>query len=130
MFAFNSLCDWSRKLAPLSKPKNATLKPITSRSLSFSRALGSSFVFSLGSHWLVKVFSFLLIGRCDYFGFGFTTLNWKKLCCCYSCLGYSRLLPYLEFPEGFKNPTLLILITWKSHKASLPSTFLCYRLDS
>ena len=110
--------------------KNATLKPITSRSLSFSRALGSSFVFSLGSHWLVKVFSFLLIGRCDNFGFGFTTLNWKKLCCCYSCLGYSRSLPYLEFPEGFKNPTLPILITWKSHKASLPSTFLCYRLDS
>ena len=110
--------------------KNATLKPITSRSLSFSRALGSSFVFSLGSHWLVKVFSFLLIGRCDYFSFCFTTLNLKKLCCCYSCLGYSRSLPYLEFPEGLKNPTLLILITWKSHKASLPSTFLCYRLDS
>ena len=110
--------------------KNATLKPITSWSLAFSRALGSSFVFSLSSHWLVKVFSFLLIGRCDYFGFGFTTLDWKKLCCCYPCFGYSRSLPYLEFQEGSKNPTLLILVTWKSHKASLRSTFLCYRLDS
>ena len=30
-------------------------------------------------HWLFKVFSFLLIGCCDYFGFAFTTLNRKAL---------------------------------------------------
>ena len=51
------------------------LKPITSWSPAFSRALFSLFVFTLSSHWLLIVFSFLLIGRCDYFGFGFTTLN-------------------------------------------------------
>ena len=51
------------------------LKPITSWSPAFSRALFSLFVFTLSSHWLFIVFSFLLIGRCDYFGFGFTTLN-------------------------------------------------------
>ena len=31
------------------------------------------------SHWLPLIFSFVLIGRCDYFGFGFTTLNRKAL---------------------------------------------------
>ena len=36
-------------------------------------------VFTLSSHWLLKALSFLLIGRCDHFGFGFTTLNRKAL---------------------------------------------------
>ena len=31
------------------------------------------------SHWLPLIFSFVLIGCCDYFGFGFTTLNRKAL---------------------------------------------------
>ena len=29
---------------------------------------------TLGSHWLMMTFSFALIGRCDHFAFGFTTL--------------------------------------------------------
>ena len=32
-------------------------------------------VFTVISHWLLVKFTFVLIGRCDYFGFGFTTLN-------------------------------------------------------
>ena len=31
------------------------------------------------SHWLLVTFSFVLIGCCDYFGFGLTTLNQKAL---------------------------------------------------
>ena len=31
------------------------------------------------SHWLLVIFIFVLIGRCDCFGFGFTTLNKKAL---------------------------------------------------
>ena len=34
-------------------------------------------VFTLSSHRLLKVFSFLLIGCCDYFVSGFTTVNRK-----------------------------------------------------
>ena len=59
-FCFTSLCDWSRKLTPSSQP--------------------IWFVFTLSSHWLLRIFLFLLIGFCDYFGFSFTTLNRKSLC--------------------------------------------------
>lgn len=61
---------------------DAGLKPITTWSFAFSRAfrsLGSFFFLTLISHWLLKVFYFLLIGRCDYFRFGFTTLYRKAL---------------------------------------------------
>ena len=34
-------------------------------------------MFTLSSHWLLVIFIFVVIGGCDYFGFGFTTL--KKL---------------------------------------------------
>ena len=36
--------------------------------------------FTLNSHWLLVIFPFVLIGRCDDFGFGFrfTTLNRKN----------------------------------------------------
>ena len=44
----------------------------------FSRAF-DSFVGLISSHWLLRVFTFILIGCCDNFGFGFTTLNRKVL---------------------------------------------------
>ena len=59
-------CDWSRKLAPLSQPIRCNTKA------TFSRPLG--IVVLIGS-----LRSFLLIGRCDYFGYGLTTVNRKAL---------------------------------------------------
>ena len=44
--------------------------------LAFSRASRSLLVPTLSS-WLLVMFSFVLIGKCDFFGFGFTTLNRK-----------------------------------------------------
>ena len=58
---------------------DAKVKPIATWSLAFSRAWGRLHVFTLSSHWLPLKFSFVLIGRYDYFGFGFTTLNRKAL---------------------------------------------------
>ena len=52
-----SLRDWFRILAPLSQPIRCKTKT------TFSRALGSLVVFTLGSHWLLKIFSFIHIGR-------------------------------------------------------------------
>ena len=46
---------------------DAKLKPITTWSPAFSRALCSLVGFIWSSHWLIHVFSFLLIGRCDCF---------------------------------------------------------------
>ena len=36
-------------------------------------------MFTLSSNYLFVIFTFVLIGRCDYFGFGFTTLNRNAL---------------------------------------------------
>ena len=40
-------------------------------SLAFSRATGRLHAFTSSCHWLPLIISFTLIGRCDYFGFGF-----------------------------------------------------------
>ena len=58
---------------------DAKLKPIATWSLAFSRASGRLRVFTLSSHWFLVTFTFVLICCCDYFGFGFTTLNPKAL---------------------------------------------------
>ena len=79
-FCFTLLCDWFRKLAPLSKPIRCKLKLITTWSPTFSRALGNLDVFTLRAHRLSKIFSFLLFACCSYFVcFFFTKLNCKAL---------------------------------------------------
>ena len=46
---------------------NAKLTLITTWSPAFSRALDGLLIFTLSSQGLFKVFSFLLITRCDFF---------------------------------------------------------------
>ena len=70
-FCFTVLFDWPRKLAPPSQPIRCKLKPIAPWSLAFSRATGRLHAFTSSCHWLPLIISFTLIGRCDYFGFGF-----------------------------------------------------------
>ena len=57
---------------------DAKLKPIAAWSLAFSRASGRLRL-RLSPHWLPVIFILVLIGRCNYFGFGFTTLDRKAL---------------------------------------------------
>ena len=52
-------------------------EPIKNWSRAFYRALGSLVVGTMSSHCLLKEFTFILLGSCDFFGFGFTTLNGK-----------------------------------------------------
>ena len=67
-FFFSSLlCVCSENLRYLLNQSDAKLKPITTWSPAFSRALCSLVGFIWSSHWLIHVFSFLLIGRCDCF---------------------------------------------------------------
>lgn len=55
--------------------------------LLFLRSSGSYLVFTLNSHdLLVRTFFFVLIGCCDKFGFGLTTLNRKALILALFCL--------------------------------------------
>ena len=58
---------------------DAKRKPTASWPLAFSRASRSLLVLTLSSDWLLVMFSFVLIGKSDFFGFGFTTLNRKGL---------------------------------------------------
>ena len=97
-FCITLLCDWSRKLVPLSQPiKRKNVKPITTSTLAFP-ALCQFNRFYLSSYWLLKVFSFPLIGCCDYFGFGFTLSSYWLLkvfsfpligCCDYFGFGFT-----------------------------------------
>ena len=58
---------------------DAKLKTIATWSPAFSRALSSLLVFTLSSHWPMITWTFVLIGRSDYFGFSCWSLNWKLL---------------------------------------------------
>ena len=51
------------------------IKPTATWSLAFSRAFCSLLLFTLNSYWLLVIFTFVLIGCCDYFGFGCTAAN-------------------------------------------------------
>ena len=51
-----SLCDWPRKLTPLSQPIRCKTKPITTWSRVFFRASSSLVGVTLSSHWLLKIF--------------------------------------------------------------------------
>ena len=67
----------SRQLENLCYPLNqsdAKVKPLATRSLSFSGALYHLFVSTLSSDWLLEMFYFVLIGW-YYFGADFTTLT-------------------------------------------------------
>ena len=81
-FCFTSLCDWSRKLVPFSR--SITCKAKNQSRLGRQRfpALQAVDLFELllSSHWLLRVFPFHLIGRCDYLGFDATILNQNLIC--------------------------------------------------
>ena len=69
------LCDWFRKLASLPQLIRCKTQTVHDLSPAFSRSSGSLIGFTLSCHWLLKLFFFLLVGRCDWFCVGFTTFN-------------------------------------------------------
>ena len=73
-FCFSALFDWFKKFAPPSircKSQNQSGLDLVARACSR--------VFAWSSHWFVVLFTFVVIGQCDSFGFGFTTLDSKLL---------------------------------------------------
>ena len=63
---YRTLCGWLIKLAPLS---------LVPRLYVFSRAWRRLHVFALISDWFIALFTSLMIGQSNYFGFDFTTLD-------------------------------------------------------
>ena len=75
---FTPLCDWFKNSRHLLNQSDAKQKPIIATwSYAFFRAWRRLHV--LGCHWFIVLFIFAVIGHCNCFGFGFTTLNWKPL---------------------------------------------------
>ena len=72
-FCFTSLCDWLTKLGPVSQPMGIQIK--TNRVLT-ARAWRQLHVFASNSDLLVVLFTSVVIGQSNYFGFGFTALNY------------------------------------------------------
>ena len=60
---FTLICDWFRKLTPLSQP----IRYKTIRSPRFPALLAVCFYFTLSSDWHSGIFFFLPIVRCNYF---------------------------------------------------------------
>jgi len=54
-------------------------KPIVTLSHSFSRAFSHLLIFASCFDWFSELSGCFVIGQSDYFGFGFSTLNWKLL---------------------------------------------------
>ena len=77
-FCFPVLSDRQRNLY-YAKKLNSKLKLVTPWSLAFSRAFSCLVVFTLSSHWLLVIFSFVLIGREDNFGFLFHDTQSEEL---------------------------------------------------
>ena len=63
-----SLSDWFKVLAPF-------FQPIVAHAYTFSRALCRLPVITSGFDWFAGLSQSFLIGKSNYFGFGFTTLN-------------------------------------------------------
>ena len=72
--------NWSKKARATLSTNQMQTKTNRNLVTRVSRALGSLLGLTLTSPWLLRVFSFLLIGCGDNFGFGFTRLNRKTLC--------------------------------------------------
>ena len=60
-------------------------KPIVARAFTFSRALCRLGVIISSFDWFTGLSPSFLIGQSNYFGFGFTTLNWNSLYAQYEC---------------------------------------------
>ena len=74
-FCFTLLCDWFRKLTPLSQPIKCENN--TNHDL-FSRAFSALLVFILSSRWHFRPFSLLLVERCNNFDLIFYNTQLKR----------------------------------------------------
>ena len=79
-FTLTTPPDWFKKLAPLFIQSGVKPKPIVTPLYAFCHTLRQLHVITLSFDWFAGLSVSFVIGQSDYFGFGFTTLNWKPLC--------------------------------------------------
>ena len=77
-FALQRSLFGSKNSRHILNQSDAKLKPIVSLSNAFSRAWRGLHVSASCSDWFLVLFSSVVIGQRDYFGFGSTTLKLKS----------------------------------------------------
>ena len=78
-FCIATVCDWLKISRHFLDQSEVKPKPIVTYSHAFSRAWRQLHVFASSSDWFIGLFTTVVIGQGNYFGFGFTTLSWKVL---------------------------------------------------
>ena len=78
-------------------------KPIVAHTCTFSRTLCQLRVITSSFDWFAGLSQSFLIGQSNYFGFGFTTLNWNSLYPLDKSVGFASVYP-LESVPPFEQP--------------------------
>ena len=66
-----TLSDWLKRLAPVFQPMRSKPKPIALCMRDFSRGLSKLHVIARNFDWFIALSAPVVIGRSNYFGFGF-----------------------------------------------------------
>ena len=112
-------------------------KPIASRTNTFCRALHRLHVIALYSYWpIIALFRSVVIGRSNWLGFGFTTLNWKHLYNAYNehltdslfCQSYGTDSYFLSNSSLFLFPLFSLFSLCKEKNDLLAPIFPCVAL--
>jgi len=76
-FCIATLIDRLKNTLHLVIQPDVKPKPIVTLFHSFSRASSHLLIFASSFHWFTVLSGCFVIGQSDYFGSGFSTLNWK-----------------------------------------------------
>ena len=74
-FCIATVCDRLKNLVPLSRLIRSKTKTNRDLPARVSHAWRRLHVFALSSDWFIGLFTTVVIGQSNYFGFGFATLN-------------------------------------------------------
>ena len=69
-----TLSDWLKRLEPVFQPMRSKPKPIALCTRDFSRGLSKLHVIARNFDWFIALSAPVVIGRSNYFGFGFSTV--------------------------------------------------------
>ena len=79
VIAIATLSDWLKILAPVFQPMRSKAKTNLTMYAWFFRALSELHVIARNFDWFIALSAPVVIGRSNYFGFGFSTVIWKPL---------------------------------------------------
>ena len=74
VIAIATLSDWLKRLAPVFQPMRIKTKTNRTMYVSFSRASSELQMIARNCDWFFALFVFVVIGRSNCFGFGFSTV--------------------------------------------------------